>query len=42
MDINVQGIIAQINEVPIGNLVSRVTSDTNAVNELYTNILINL
>lgn len=34
--------IAQINEVPIGKLVSRVTSDTNAVNELYTNILINL
>lgn len=33
--------IAQINEVPIGKLVSRVTSDTNAVNELYTNILIN-
>ncbi len=34
--------ISQINEVPIGKLVSRVTSDTNAVNELYTNILINL
>ncbi len=33
--------VAQLNEVPIGKLVSRVTSDTNAVNELYTNILIN-
>ncbi len=34
--------ISQINDVPIGKLVSRVTSDTNAVNELYTNILVNL
>lgn len=34
--------IAQIHEVPIGKLVSRVTSDTSAVNELYTNILVNL
>lgn len=32
----------QINSVPIGKLVSRVTSDTNAINELYTNIFINL
>lgn len=34
--------ISQINDIPIGKLVSRVTSDTNAVNELYTNILVNL
>lgn len=34
--------IAQIHDVPIGKLVSRVTSDTSAVNELYTNILVNL
>lgn len=33
---------SQLNEVPIGKLVSRVTSDTNAINELFTNILINL
>ena len=34
--------IDQINSIPIGKLVSRVTSDTNAINNLYTNILINL
>ena len=34
--------IDQINGIPIGKLVSRVTSDTNAINDLYTNILINL
>lgn len=34
--------IDQINSIPIGKLVSRVTSDTNAINDLYTNILINL
>lgn len=34
--------IDQINSTPIGKLVSRVTSDTNAINDLYTNILINL
>lgn len=34
--------INQINSIPIGKLVSRVTSDTNAINDLYTNILINL
>ena len=34
--------IDQINSIPIGKLVSRVTSDTNAINDLYTNIVINL
>ncbi len=34
--------IAQINATPIGKLVTRVTSDTNMINELYTNVLINL
>ena len=33
---------AQVNEVPIGKLVTRVTSDTNTLNELFTNLLINL
>ncbi|MGN1343141.1 MAG: ABC transporter ATP-binding protein [Traorella sp.] len=34
--------IAQINSTPVGKFVTRVTSDTNAVNDLYTNILVNL
>ena len=34
--------IAQINSTPVGKFVTRVTSDTSAVNDLYTNILINL
>ncbi len=34
--------IAQINETPIGKLVTRVTSDINAVNELFTNVIVNL
>ena len=32
----------QLNVIPVGKLVTRVTSDTNAVNEMYTNIVINL
>lgn len=34
--------IAQINQIPVGKLVTRVTSDTDAINEMYTNIIINL
>ena len=34
--------IAQLYEVPVGKLVTRVTSDTNALNEMYTTIIINL
>lgn len=34
--------IAEINKTPIGKLVTRVTNDTNALNDLYTNILVNL
>lgn len=33
---------AQINSMPIGKLVTRVTSDTNTLNELFTSLLINL
>ncbi len=34
--------ISQFNKVPIGKLVTRVTSDTNTLNTLYTDVLINL
>ena len=32
----------QLNKIPVGRLVTRVTSDTNALNELYTTVLVNL
>ena len=34
--------IAQINAQPVGRMVTRVTSDTNMLNELYTNIIVNM
>lgn len=34
--------ISQLNEIPVGKLVTRVTSDTNALNEMYTTLIINL
>lgn len=34
--------ISQINEIPVGTLVTRVCNDTNALNELFTTILVNL
>lgn len=34
--------IAQINATPVGKLVTRVTSDVNMINELYTNVIVNL
>ncbi len=34
--------IAQIYATPVGKLVTRVTSDVNMVNELYTNVIVNL
>lgn len=34
--------IAQINEIPVGSLVTRVTSDTNALSNLFTNTIVNL
>ena len=34
--------IAQINRTPVGKLVTRVTSDTNAINELFTSVIVNL
>lgn len=33
---------AQFNNVPVGKLVTRVTNDTNTLNEMYTSVLINL
>lgn len=33
---------AQFNKVPIGKLVTRVTSDTNSLNNLYTDVIVNL
>ncbi|HHX00433.1 MAG TPA: ABC transporter ATP-binding protein [Acholeplasmataceae bacterium] len=32
----------QFNNVPVGKLVTRVTNDTNTLNELYTSVIINL
>ncbi len=32
----------QLNEIPVGKLVTRVTNDTNAISMMFTNILVNL
>lgn len=32
----------QFNNIPVGKLVTRVTNDTNTLNELYTSVIINL
>lgn len=37
-----QQSIGQINQNPIGKLVTRVTNDTNTLNEMFTNLIINL
>lgn len=34
--------IEQINEVPVGKLVTRVVNDTNAISNMYTNVGVNL
>ena len=34
--------IAQINEIPVGTLVTSVTSDTNALSDLFTNTIVQL
>lgn len=34
--------IAQINEIPVGTLVTRVTSDTNVLSDLFTNTIVQL
>ncbi|MDO9630172.1 MAG: ABC transporter ATP-binding protein, partial [Acholeplasmataceae bacterium] len=34
--------IGQINQVPVGKLVTRVTNDTNTISDMYTNVAINL
>ena len=34
--------IGQINQVPIGKLVTRVTNDTNTLSEMYTSVAVNL
>lgn len=33
---------AQLNSIPVGKLVTRVTNDTNAISMLFTNIVVNL
>ncbi len=33
---------AQLNQVPVGKLVTRVTNDTNTLSEMYTNVAANL
>ncbi|NLD25737.1 MAG: ABC transporter ATP-binding protein [Acholeplasmataceae bacterium] len=33
---------AQLNQTPVGKLVTRVTNDTNTLSEIYTNVIINL
>ncbi|MDE5714877.1 MAG: ABC transporter ATP-binding protein/permease [Anaeroplasmataceae bacterium] len=41
--VKIEGLaISQINATPVGKLVTRVTSDVNMVNELYTNVIVNL
>ncbi len=41
--VKIEGLaIAQIYATPVGKLVTRVTSDVNMVNELYTNVIVNL
>lgn len=32
----------QLNKTPVGRLVTRVTNDTNSLNELYTTVLVNI
>lgn len=34
--------IAQMKETPVGKLVTRVTTDTNTLNEMYTSVIINV
>lgn len=34
--------VAQINNTPVGKLVTRVTSDIDAINQMYTNVMLNL
>lgn len=34
--------IGQINEVPVGKLVTRVVNDTNTISEMYTSVAVNL
>ena len=32
----------QLNEIPVGKLVTRVTNDTNAISMMFTNLLVSL
>ena len=34
--------IAQINQIPVGSLVTRVSSDTNTLSDLFTNTIVNM
>ncbi|MGM9681953.1 MAG: ABC transporter ATP-binding protein, partial [Eubacteriales bacterium] len=41
--VHIEGLShAQLSEIPVGKLVTRVTNDTNAVSMMFTNILVNL
>lgn len=41
--VKIEGLsINQINNTPVGKWVTRVTSDINMINELYTNVFVNL
>ncbi len=41
--IKLEGLsIDQLNKTPVGKLVTRVTSDTNALNDMYTSTIVNL
>ena len=33
---------AQLNQIPVGKLVTRVTNDTNAISMMFTNLIVNL
>ncbi len=33
---------SQLNQIPVGKLVTRVTNDTNAISMMFTNVLVNL
>ncbi len=41
--IHIEGLShAQLNHIPVGKLVTRVTNDTNAISMMFTNIIVNL
>lgn len=41
--VHIEGLShGQLNEIPVGKLVTRVTNDTNAISMMFTNLLVNL